>query len=233
MLRNIIIEGVDRLGKDTLIQGLKQKLGFFQTVHYQKPEILEAFINQAKSDLGPIGEIDIKRHAQKLYQMACFKQMFIMLSGEGSYILNRAHLGEVVYSPRYRGYTGDYVFELEKSFPKAAEQSLLVILHTSDFDFIKDDGLSFDFDKKEEEQNDFLRAADRSNMTYKLLIDVNDGRSNFVRPELIVNTVIYALKELPNLQHPNLTVRWVYEAEDSTTPSPRYHLYPDPKKSVV
>ena len=44
--------------------------------------------------------------------------MFRLLSGapNANIICNRAHLGECVYAPIYRGYWGEYVFDIENKF---------------------------------------------------------------------------------------------------------------------
>ena len=59
--------------------------------------------------------------------------------------------------------------------------TLLVLLHTSSFDFIVDDGMSHDFSAKEEEQNDELNETDFDEIN-KLLEknenDENDEKAN-------------------------------------------------------
>ena len=42
MIRNIIVEGIDRIGKDTLISNLGNKFGL-QVVHSSKPKELDYF----------------------------------------------------------------------------------------------------------------------------------------------------------------------------------------------
>lgn len=171
MLANIIVEGVDRLGKDTLIKGLLDKLGFFQVIHYQKPLNLDSLGNSLEA-----------------YQERSFEKMFGMLDA-GDMILNRAHLGEVVYAPRYRGYSGEYVFDIEKQHPRSLDNTLLVLLTTSSWKPITDDGDSFDFSKKDEEQADFIKAFDRSLIRQKFMIDVQSG-DEFLPAPFICNRVI-------------------------------------------
>lgn len=175
MLVNIAIEGVDRLGKDTLIKGLLNRLGFMQVIHYQKPLKLEALGNSLFA-----------------YQQRSFAKMFAMLE-QGGFLLNRAHLGEVVYSHRYRGYDGSYVYSLEQ--PTACENTLLVLLHASSWAPITDDGESFDFSAKEAEQADFWRAWERSNIKHKLSLDVTCG-INFVSAERLLQVVQSAFEVL-------------------------------------
>lgn len=199
-LRNIIIEGVDRLGKGTLIEGLQQELGYFQVIHYEKPKLLKSFL-EIQENLP--GHADHKKsQALKVYQEASFSQMFSMLSCSWmSFIMDRAHLGETVYAPRYRKYGGDYVFELEDMFINYTgsdfhEATLLVLLTTSDFSFIQDDGMSFDFDRKAEEQEDFKRAFEKSRIKAKLLIDVSNGKGGYKDATEILHTVKSAFLSL-------------------------------------
>lgn len=181
-IKHIVIEGCDRLGKDSLIEGIQNKLGYFLTLHYQKPMKLEAYA----------GFNDALRH----YQEMSFHTMFNVLDGYDRVILNRAHLGEVVYAPRYRGYDGSYVFHLEELFAATTsrynDQSLLVLLTTSNFGFIQDDGMSFDFSKKEEEQSDFIKAFDKSIFKNKLLIDVASKDGGYRPKEDILQEVLNA-----------------------------------------
>jgi uncharacterized protein related to proFAR isomerase len=58
---------------------------------------------------------------------------------------------------------------------RSPENTLLVLLTTSDWSFIQDDGESFDFSKKEEEQADFVKAFNKSSLPNKLLIDVSEN----------------------------------------------------------
>ena len=178
MIKNYIIEGIDRTGKSSLIKGIKNSLGFFQVVHYQKPEILDCY---SKDGTWPLDKSE--KEAVMTYQHRSFCTMFDMLN-LGGFIMDRSHLGEAVYSKRYRGYRGDYVFDLEKEHDAAnndfALNTVLVLLTTSDFSFIADDGLSLDFSKKEEEQEDFKKAFNKSIIKSKIMIDVS--HQGFYKP---------------------------------------------------
>jgi hypothetical protein len=178
-MSNIIIEGVDRLGKGTLIKGLKNATGAQLHIHYEKPELLTFYQNGAitlfNDDNIDATQKEIDAKALELYQMDSFLQMFNMLSAvEMGIILDRAHLGEVVYAKRYRGYSGDYVFELESVIGAGSLiKDVLVLLTASDMSYLEDDGMSFDFNAKEAEQADFIDAFNRSNYRNKLQIDVS------------------------------------------------------------
>jgi hypothetical protein len=237
-MKSIIIEGIDRLGKNTLITGIQNQLGFFQDVHYQKPELLDVYLKQARASLFLPDDMvspKIKSTAQKYYQVASFTNMFRLLSSEVRFIMNRAHLGEFVYAPRYRDYSGDYIFELERNmttFDPAnfSNSTLLVLLHTSSFDFIKDDGLSLDFTKKEEEQMDFIRAFEKSKIKHKLMLDVNDSRGNFVPAEKLLKVVLQAYQELDSMKYQIMNTSWYYDEAGNLNRNNL--LQPDPNKIV-
>lgn len=197
--RHVIVEGIDRLGKDTLITNLKHHLGARPVLHYQKPELLDVYLSQARTALGETAsEIELKRHAQLIYQQRSFYSMFGVLNNTVPVILNRAHLGECVYAHRYRGYDGSYVLGTEAMFIDELNytfhvRTLLVLLYTDDFSFVKDDGASFDFSAKQEEQVDFMAAFDRSRIQRKLLLKVNKG-AEFRSQKELASEVLEALK---------------------------------------
>jgi thymidylate kinase len=171
---NIIIEGVDRLGKGTLIKGLENSRGAHTVIHYEKPKLLDTYVAGAREELPEANNDELKYRALELYQRASFKQMFTLLNNvPDGIILDRAHLGEVVYSHRYRNYDGGYVFDLEAEIGGTSlSRDLLILLTTSDMSFLQDDGLSFNFAAREDEQNEFIEAFKRSNYRNKVLIDV-------------------------------------------------------------
>ena len=91
-------------------------------------------------------------------------------------IFNRSHLGESVYSPLYRGYSGDYVFDIEKKYTKALREDLYLITLVNDPHTIlkRDDGKSF-YGNEEEvkaEVDGFSRAHRKSTIKNKLLVNV-------------------------------------------------------------
>lgn len=91
-----IFEGMDNCLKDTLIQLFRSNLSpQTQVLKYSSPP---------KGVLNP-----------EQWQKAHFTDMFDLLKtnlegGSRNLILNRAHLGEYVYSPIYRGYEAVTVF---------------------------------------------------------------------------------------------------------------------------
>jgi thymidylate kinase len=172
-----IIEGCDRLGKDTIITNIQRKLGPHQVIHYSKPLKSEVLGNNLFQ-----------------YQYISFEQGFNLLDNiyptDVPLIFNRFHLGEVVYAKRYRGYQGDYVFPLEVFH--SADEMLhvkLILLTTSNWNLITDDGESHDFSQRQEEQEDFIKAFNKSIFPNKRIIDIANGNS-WKSPEQILEEVI-------------------------------------------
>lgn len=175
-----IIDGIDRLGKDTLIKKIINEQGHFEVIHKTKPIGLKFY------------EYDLET-----YQRASFLNMFYLIQNRdrnSAIIFNRGHLGECVYAPLYRKYDGNYVFCLEES---VLEDQLknhydirLILLTTSDFNILHDDGRSFDFNAKEKEQEMFISAFIKSSMPNKVIIDVCDGSGDYKSPEDILTEAI-------------------------------------------
>jgi len=164
MKNNFLICGLDRLGKDTLISGIQQRLGFYQVLHRGRPPLLECYDLSART-----------------FQVNCFEQDMRLIALADKHdlhlIYNRAWLGEAVYAPLYRGYDGSYVFELERQHGMAALHRTRLILLTEDFSVsrhFQDDGLSFDPTRRQQEQQLFLDAFDRSAVADKKIICVTD-----------------------------------------------------------
>lgn len=161
-IKQFIFESVDGLGKSTLINAVKNVKGYYPVVHYQKPELLEIY-QEFNSVISPLYE----------YQYASFVSLMQLIESKIPMIYDRAHLGEAVYGNMYRNYNGSYVFDLEKQYNMANQHHVqLILLTTSNWDFIIDDGQSHDFTKRVEEQQRFIEAFDKSIIPNKLLINI-------------------------------------------------------------
>jgi hypothetical protein len=168
-----LIDGIDRLGKSTLSQSILNELGYHLMIHYDKPKVLP-YYTQALSP----------NQARYQYQYECNVNMFRLLKSDVPVIFDRTHLGELVYAPIYRGYSGEYVYDMEVDLmdekPFTGKDNIrLILLTTSNFDIVTDDGQSFDFTKKELEQQMFVDAFNKSNLADKVLIDVHNGHGGF------------------------------------------------------
>jgi len=171
-----LIEGLDRLGKDKLIEGILHRVGYHEVIHYKKPQ-----------------ELDFYRAATpnamlRSYQEASFRTMFCILRDAvaARIICNRAHIGECVYAPIYRKYEGDYVFDLEQEFGALNLNHVRLILLTEDFatsaHFV-DDGQSLGgSERRRDEQQLFLNAYSRSTFPDKRIICVTDKQTGAFRP---------------------------------------------------
>jgi hypothetical protein len=131
--------------------------------------------------------------------------MFQMLCGAPSakIICNRAHLGECVYAPIYRGYPGEYVFELEREYNVHESQHMRLVLLVEDFaksKHVLDDGKSLGGpEKRQEEQALFLRAFNNSVIRDKRVVCVTDRETgNFRSPESILDEVLAAYHPVPS-----------------------------------
>jgi thymidylate kinase len=175
IFNSFVIEGIDRLGKSTLINNIEHAKGHALKFHYEKPKKLDIY------------DSDLREYQRKSF-INGFKLLFnnnllhVPIVQNPLVIFDRFHLGECVYSPMYRKYDGDYVFDLEQHFNLKNEgypRTKLILLTTSDFSFIEDDGESFDFSKKEDEQNEFIRAFKKSTFKNKVMIDISNGAGGF------------------------------------------------------
>ena len=200
-INKFIICGIDRLGKSTLISNIRQALGFFNVLHYQKPEVLAYYKNSIASDLTffdsvgvPVDllsnvqlELEIDKYSRYFYQLESFNQMMQILEGDGKFIFDRGHLGEYVYAPLYRGYEGDYVFALEDSACIDQFDDVRLILLTEDFEHSRhfvSDGQSFSDENRKKEQNLFKTAFERSMIADKRVICVTDPTTGQFRNPL-------------------------------------------------
>jgi len=170
MSKFIIIEGTDNVGKDTqqdlIIKNMSDHV--FHKLHYSSLPFKD----------------DKDKHAsysKELYETMFQLMMKTKLANKPgdldiNLIFNRSHLGETVYSPLYRGYSGDYVFDIEKKFTKALREDLYLITLVNDPHTIlkRDDGKSF-YGNEEEikaEVDGFTRAHRKSTIKNKLLVNV-------------------------------------------------------------
>lgn len=190
-----IVDGVDRLGKSTLINNLQARLGPFMVVHSGKPPVLERFMNKklnpSNKDLGATPE----QLAQAAFQEEYFKQALNMIkySGDAKIIFDRLHLGEMVYSPLYRKVVPNMVMAHENMVARNSLHNTnggfskaRLILLTEDFErstHFQSDGESFDDTARPAEQAEFIKAFERSGIEDKRIICVTGRDGNF-KPEL-------------------------------------------------
>lgn len=181
MHKHIIIEGIDGVGKTSLIQNILNTYGYYHVIHYEKPRKCAAYQNTNN----PLFE----------YQKQSFEEGLKLLNHDVRVLFDRFHLGEWVYAPLYRKYDAQYIFDLERKYViphigYATNTTRLILLTTSDFSFIRNDGNNFDFDAKEKEQELFIEAFNKSHIMNKVIIDVSAGNGSFKSPQEIFDEAI-------------------------------------------
>tara|TARA_R100001163_G_C5036614_1_gene175673 strand:- start:135 stop:728 length:594 start_codon:yes stop_codon:yes gene_type:complete len=164
MSKFIIIEGTDNVGKDTQQNLIIERISnlVFHKLHYSSLPF------RKDKDLH-------STYSKKMYE-DMFKMMIACKDKDINLIFNRSHLGETVYAPLYRGYSGDYVLDIEKDYVKALRENLYLITLVNDPHTIlkRDDGKSF-YGNEEEvkaEVDGFTRAHRLSKIKNKQLINV-------------------------------------------------------------
>lgn len=178
MSKFIIIEGTDNVGKDTQQNLIIERVSnlVFHKLHYSSLPFRD------DKDLHA-------NYSQKMYR-DMFEMMMACKDKDINLIFNRSHLGETVYAPLYRGYSGDYVLDIEKDYVKALRENLYLITLTNDPHTIlkRDDGKSF-YGNEEEvraEVDGFKRAHRLSKIKNKLHVHVGNMSAMDVS-HLIVN----------------------------------------------
>lgn len=183
------IEGLDFLGKSTLIQNIRNKLGYYEVIHFSKPQKLQAYenavhteYNSASATFSPIPNAGVYH-----YQRESFINSMILAASGARIIFDRWHLGEAVYAEMYRGYNGNYVFGLEQQHKVESMHDVRLILLTENFEVsthFKDDGLSLGpTSARAVEQSKFIEAFNQSRIIDKRIICVTDSNTGKFRSQ--------------------------------------------------
>ena len=171
-MSTIILEGLDNVGKTTQINNIREEFNssFFLTFH--------------------LSNIKTKKWSNEAYQ-SYFKNLYVeyfelIESNEYDLLFDRFHLGESVYSPLYRNYSGDYVFELEKIIENCNEVYLIVLIDEAKNLLNREDGNSFtiELEKKQQEIDLFIEAFKKSSIKNKILININNKNQQQVFKEI-------------------------------------------------
>ena len=178
----LILEGLDNVGKDTQIKKLttylvKKCKQLVHVIHY--------------SAISGITPEESREYSEHLYydMFDIMAETDFMKMGT-SLIFNRSHIGEHVYSPIYRNYSGEYVFDIEQKFINSSfwPKVYLVVFIDNPENLIKrDDGLSFStkMENKKLEIELFVDAYYKSHITHKCLINICDKGPNVVYNKII------------------------------------------------
>lgn len=179
-MRNLflIVEGPDNVGKSTLINNLNN--------YYNKLTMHNLHYSNVKQE----NTIEVIKHNKKLYDEMFRLMIYALKQDYTGVICDRSHLGEIVYGNIYRGYTGDYVLDIEKDYHHILdifENLFLITLVDEPENLIsREDGLSLstDLDKKQRELELFDLAHNSSNIKHKLIINIKDKDAEAVFKEV-------------------------------------------------
>jgi thymidylate kinase len=172
----IILEGPDRCGKDTqqelVIKNMPDHV--FHKMHYSALPFKD-----------PEKHIT---HSSQLYDQL-LRSILAFSQQEISVIFNRSYLSESVYAPLYRGYSGDYVFDIEKRYTTQLTDQLYLVTMVNDPNILmsRDDGKSQhgSLEDIQAEIDGFVRAHHKSSIKNKLLINVKDMSPNEVSTMIV------------------------------------------------
>lgn len=197
-MKHIIIEGGDRLGKSTLIEGI--------TKHFNHDNVIIRHFSKPPSD---IDDVDPFEFQQKCFDKEGFLSKNIHQMDDGVYsyyenilIWNRSHLGEYVYGQMFRGQDKskmeEYILDYEIRNLSSFDNDIYLVLLSADnaeFFLSKEDGqsLSTNLEQKQKELKMFDEVFELSSISKKIKINVNDGL-NYQSKEHILNTVLDFIK---------------------------------------
>lgn len=174
----VIIEGPNRTGKSTQIANLKNhyecKGMRVHVIHYEHIHLNseKVYTPDNMKDMAFVRYDDMLRLAD---EFANDPQTVI--------IFDRAHLGETVYGPKYRDYSGDYVYDLELKYEDFLQNAYeFVFVDTAEHLLSREDGLSptQGLEDKKYEVSAFKVAFCKSNVVHKALIDIRDSDAEAV-----------------------------------------------------
>ena len=170
----IMIDGLDRCGKDSLVEQLRKK--------FTHPEI------QVFHEGAPPKVADPRQWAISHYDFMLrnARDASIFPSNVIS-IYNRSHIGEVVWGSKYRGYNTDFVFDLERRYLSTIDPwnvYLILLTDTADRLMERDDGKSLTKSKEEldEVRGLYTDAFYRSCIGNKLHIRLENTKFEDVLP---------------------------------------------------
>lgn len=163
----ILIDGMDRTGKNTLIDHLRSKI--------KTPKISVRHEGKPPKGVDPL-----------VWSIQHYEYFFESLKNidwnEETIILNRTHLGELIYGPLYRNYNSDFILDLEKDFvDNSTDDVYLVVLVDSGKNIIaRSDGLSIEQfeDQFDNTRDKFIESYSKSQIKNKLLINLDSGNGS-------------------------------------------------------
>jgi len=197
-MKHIIIEGGDRLGKSTLIEGIAKHFNYdnVHIRHFGKPP-----------KVFPEGISPLEFQAKCFWKEAHFVEYVRQMEEdqfcyyENVVIWNRAHLGEYVYGQMFRAQDPkelkDYLssFETRNLLDKSDETFLILLTAEPEFFLSKEDGNSFsqNLDEKKRELRLFDEIFEESLIDNKLRLNV-DENGEFLNKSYLLDVVLDFMK---------------------------------------
>ena len=166
----VIIEGMDRCGKTTLIKNLRKS-------YFKNPRTI---VHHSSS---PPKVDDPSKWEEEHYRHLFHTFAYMSNCNDYDIILDRFHLGSVVYGKKYRNIDEDAIFTIDKHYHTYYPNMYLIVLVDEPSEIIKrDDGDSLEtsIDDYEYTKTEFEKCFEKSHCRNKLLINVsrNGGFQN-------------------------------------------------------
>jgi thymidylate kinase len=169
--RIIILEGLDRCGKSTQAKMLWKWLAKNQPYN-------------------PLVQLHYSGYPTQDQSVLNYNHMFEIIEDAPwtNFILDRSHIGEMVYAPKYRGYSGDYVLDIEERY-SLKDFFLFTFIDDVDNLLARDDGDSLSSAKEdlEEEIAAFKNATLLSIIPRKLMINISGKTPEQIHDIIIEN----------------------------------------------
>ena len=180
-MKLVIVEGLDRVGKNTLIDSISADYANVIKRHWSYPK---GETNEEKTQY----QKDTFRFEFDLY-----KEMNFRLQEDSLMIWNRSHIGELVWGSLYRNSQPEtWVYELEQEYGLDKNLDVYLIYLWADPNFIvkEDDGNSYSakLADKQKELDHFNLAVHCSEIKKKLVIKVNSD-DHYISKEIIKRAV--------------------------------------------
>ena len=185
-MKLVIVEGLDRCGKDTLINHISSIHSNIIKRHWSFPK---GNTDEEKTSYQK-EQFDNEFNLWAFFKSrgARFKENLVM-------IWNRSHLGELVYGSLYRNSKPEeWVINLEYEFDLGEDSDVYLIYLYADPEFLVtvEDGKSYSskLEDKKKEMILFEKAINSSTIKNKLILKVNDDFGNYKSQEDIHKQVV-------------------------------------------
>lgn len=164
----IIVEGQDNCGKSTLLRSLRNKIN--------NPKIISISSSVPPVEAGNDWSI-------KHYSSAFDTILNLVSKHKYDVLVDRLHIGETCYGPKFRNADSKYIWELEEVVTNMIQEQTYLIVLTDDGESIisRDDGYSIEqnYEEFDEIRELFKKGFKTSNISNKKLIHItNDGWPN-------------------------------------------------------